>query len=386
MKKIIISLFILGLGAFLFITFSQQKKTVETKKEEKETVLTETELEIKNSIFQETFEEAKEIVDQMTLEEKIGQLFLVRYDKNMVSKYASYHPGGYILFAKDFQNHTKESFKKELERNQSLHRYSLIYAVDEEGGYVTRVSRFPAFRKEKFSSPKTYYEKGGYPLLEETEKEKALLLKELGIDWNLAPVADLSTNPEDFIYIRTFGKEKEEVKELISHMVTYANQNKIASCLKHFPGYGNNKDTHTGSAIDNRSYENFVENDFIPFIGGIEANVPSILVSHNKVMSMDENLPASLSPKVIGELRNTLHFTGIILTDDLDMAAVKEYTEKSEAVTLAIHAGNDMIITSDFIPMVEEIKSAVEKKIIKEETIDQAVLRIMAFKKMYQEE
>ena len=82
-------------------------------------------------------------------------------------------------------------------------------------------------------------------------------------------------------------------------MVEYANKYKINSCLKHFPGYGNNNDTHTGIAIDNRSYENFVENDYLPFEAGIEAGVPSILVSHNIVKCMDEEYPASLSSKVI---------------------------------------------------------------------------------------
>ena len=86
-------------------------------------------------------------------------------------------------------------------------------------------------------------------------------------------------------------------------MVTYANNNEINSCLKHFLGYGNNEDTHTGIAIDNRSYENFLINDFIPFKAGIDANVPSILVSHNIINSIDSAYPASLSEKVIKEFK-----------------------------------------------------------------------------------
>ena len=163
-------------------------------------------------------------------------------------------------------------------------------------------------------------------------------------------------------------------------MVTYANNNHISSCLKHFPGYGNNKDTHTGIAIDNRSYESFLENDFLPFKAGIEANVPSILVSHNIVTAIDDKYPSSLSNKVINELRNTLNFTGIILTDDLAMDAVASYVENNEAATLAINAGNDMIITSDFISMYNEILNSVKNNKIKEEVINKAVLRIIAWK------
>ena len=162
-----------------------------------------------------------------------------------------------------------------------MNKYKLIMAVDEEGGYVTRVSRFPAFRSEKFASPRTYYEQGGYELLEQMENEKATLLKEIGINLNLAPVADVSTNENDFINNRTLGKGAKETSDYIKHMVKYANNNKINSCLKHFPGYGNNEDTHTGIAIDNRSYETFIENDYLPFKAGIEEKVPCILVSHN---------------------------------------------------------------------------------------------------------
>ena len=135
----------------------------------------------------------------MSLEEKVGQLFLVRYEKNDTTYLNNFYPGGYILFAKDFNNHTKEEIKKELSDLQKISKYPLILGVDEEGGYVTRVSRYPAFRSEKFKSPREYYQEGGYELVEQTEKEKASLLKSIGLNLNLAPVADVSTNEDDFI-------------------------------------------------------------------------------------------------------------------------------------------------------------------------------------------
>ena len=336
--------------------------------------------EIYNSIFKEYYDEAEKIVNKMTLEEKIGQLFLVRYNRSDIKNQKDYFPGGYILFAKDFENHTKESIKQEIDDNQKISKYPLIIGVDEEGGYVTRVSRYPSFRKEKFASPKYYYEQGGYELLEKMETEKANLLKEIGINLNLAPVSDVSTSENDFIYNRAFGKPAQETAEFVEKMVEYANNNHINSCLKHFPGYGNNKDTHTGIAIDNRTYKSFVESDFLPFKSGIKANVPSILVSHNIISSMDKDYPASLSPIVIKELRENLDFTGIIMTDDLAMDAVKQYVENNEAATKAINAGNDMIITSDFIGMYQELQQSVKEGKIKEETINKAVLRIIAWK------
>ena len=347
------------------INFTNKPKT-ETKKE-KEAVATE-----ELSLLEKT-------INNMSLEEKVGQLFIVRYSKEMTSKWTSLNPGGYLLFAKDFENHTKESIKNELTTLQEKQKYPLLIAVDEEGGYVTRVSRFKAFRDEKFASPKYYYETGGYELLEETEKEKAELLTSLGVNLNLAPVADVSTNENDFINNRTFGRNATETAELIRHMVQYANKYNIGSCLKHFPGYGNNEDTHTGISIDNRDYQSLKDNDFLPFKAGIEENAPCVLVSHNIITSIDSNYPASLSNKVIGELRN-LNYNNVVITDDLAMDAVKNYVENNEAATLAINAGNDMIITSDFESMYQELLQSIKDKKITEERLNEAITRVINWK------
>jgi beta-N-acetylhexosaminidase len=373
MKKLSIIVFSFLL-IFLVVGCTNEK---DTKKEKKKYI---EDKEIKESIFKDSYKEASKLVTDMTIEEKIGQLFLVRYDKSYTSKYTDTPPGGYILFAKDFQDHTKESMKEELDNANTKAKYPLILGVDEEGGYVTRVSRYTSFRSEKFKSPKAYYEEGGEELLKETEKEKAELLKSIGINLNLAPVADVSTNEDDFIYNRTFGKNATETSELIKKMVEYANEFEINSCLKHFPGYGNNEDTHTGVAIDNRDYQSIKDNDYLPFIAGIEAKVPSILVSHNVINSIDSEYPASLSGKVIYELRNNLGFTGIIMTDDLAMDAVKSYVQDGQAATLAINSGNDMIITSDYDTMYNEVLNSYKEGTITEETINKAVLRIIAWK------
>ncbi len=378
---LLITIFLIAIGLYYYWNENSNQPPKELNKSKEEINKNKIkDKEINNSLFKEYYDEAEKLVNKMTLDEKIGQLFLVRYNINEIEIQKDYFPGGYILFGKDFENQTKESIKQEIDNNQKISKYPLIIGVDEEGGYVTRVSRYPNFRKEKFASPKYYYEQGGYELLEKMETEKITLLKEIGVNLNLAPVADISTNENDFIYNRAFGKSAQETAEFVEKMVEYANKNHINSCLKHFPGYGNNKDTHTGIAIDNRTYESFVENDFLPFKSGIKANVPSILVSHNIINSMDKTSPASLSPIVIKELRENLEFTGIIMTDDLVMDAVKEYVEKDEAATKAINAGNDMIITSDFIRMHQELQQSVKEGKIKEETINKAVLRIIAWK------
>lgn len=379
MKKIFILLVIvvlIGVGLFFYA-----RTPMPIEKEEKEKEVIE---EISTDLFGQYYKKSQKLLDKMTLEEKIGQLFLVRYDVSTSSKQITdYYAGGFVLFAKDFQNHTKESIKKELAAKQKLSKIPLALAVDEEGGYVTRVSRFKEFRSERFKSNKELFETGGYDLVESSEMEKAELLLSLGLNLNLAPVSDVSVDPNDYIYIRTFGRDASETSTFISNIVGYNNKAGISSCLKHFPGYGNNVDTHGGIAIDNRSYENFVNNDFLPFKSGIEANVPTILVSHNIVNAIDSEYPASLSKKVIDELRTTLGFSGVVITDDLAMGAVGEYVKENNAATLAINAGNDMIITSDFETMYNEVLNNVKSGIIKEETIDLAVKRIIAWKYAY---
>ena len=369
---LILVLLIAITSSAIYATKVKELKDITSKKQSNQIVL--------DGIFKKYGTAANKIVSKMTIEEKVGQLFLVRYSKNDVEYLSNFYPGGYILFAKDFDNHTKEEMKKELETVQNQNKYPLILGVDEEGGYVTRVSRYPEYRKEKFKAPKDYYEEGGYELLEKMEREKSELLKSIGLNLNLAPVVDISTDEKDFIYNRSFGKDSEKTSEFAEKMVEYANNNNINSTLKHFPGYGNNKDTHTGIAVDEREYQSFVDNDYKPFEAGIKAKVPSILVSHNIVKCIDENYPSSLSKKVISELRNKLKFTGIIMTDDLAMDAVKSYVEDEKAATMAINAGNDMIITSDFMSMKNELLKSVENKEIKEETINKAVTRIIAWK------
>ena len=148
-------------------------------------------------------------------------------------------------------------------------------------------------------------------------------------------------------------------------------------CLKHFPGYGNNVDTHTGVSIDSRDYNSFVENDFLPFKAGIDAKVPSILVSHNIVESMD-NVPASLSLKVHNILRNELKFTGVIMTDDLAMDAISKYVDNPNVE--AVRSGNNLLITTDYKTSFNDIKEAYNNNEISEDEINNAVVKVLAWK------
>ncbi|MCD8027411.1 MAG: beta-hexosaminidase [Erysipelotrichaceae bacterium] len=321
----------------------------------------------------------------MTLEEKIGQMFIARYPTtaNVINQIKEENPGGYILFQKDFRDETKASILEELIECQNASKIPLLLGVDEEGGTVVRVSSNTAFRSTKFKSPQQLYEEGGYDAIIEDSKEKSELLLSIGLNMNFAPVADVSTSNSDFIYDRSFGKAASETSTYVSTVVETMNTSNIISCLKHFPGYGSNGDTHTDIVIDERDYEIFETSDFLPFSAGIESNVSTILVSHNVVTCIDKDYPASLSKNVHEILRNELGFSGVIITDDLKMEAVLDYVQNGSAAVLAVLAGNDMIISSNFVKQKQEVIDAVNDGTISEKIIDTAVRRILAMKYAY---
>lgn len=321
------------------------------------------------------------LLKNMTLEEKIGQMFFVRCNKNTaVTDIKKYHFGGYILFSEDFEGQTKTGIRKKLAGYQSASAIPLLIGVDEEGGTVNRISKYPAFRSVPFQSPQELYRLGGFTQIVSDTVEKARLLKSLGINVNLAPVCDVSTNSKDFIYKRSFGQNAKKTSEYVKTVVTTMKQQGIGSTLKHFPGYGNNVDTHTGIAIDNRSSKQFYQIDFLPFTAGIRAEAGSILVSHNIVKAFDKAYPASLSAKVHTLLRTQLKFSGVILSDDLSMDAIKEYTNNKAAAVMAVQAGNDLLIATDYDVQLPAVITAVKSHKISEKRINESVQRILEWK------
>lgn len=330
------------------------------------------------------FSNANDILNNMSLSEKIGQMFIARCpETNAAALAGQYSLGGYILFARDFANETKDSAKTKIKSYQDASRIKMLIAVDEEGGGVVRVSKYPNFRATPFASQMYLYNNGGVGAILNDTREKCELLRSIGINMNFAPVCDLPDSPNDFIYNRSVSTDVNAVMEAISANVAQMQLSHTIGVLKHFPGYGNNVDTHTGIAVDNRPYSDFQNEDFKPFLSGINAGAPCVLVSHNIVKSMDANYPASLSASVHDILRNELGFTGVIITDDLAMGAITQYTNGENAAVLAVKAGNDLICTSDFVSQISAVKAAVESGEIPIERINTSVLRILNMKIQY---
>jgi beta-N-acetylhexosaminidase len=337
-------------------------------------------------LFEDYYQKAEEFMKGMTLEEKIGQMLFPRFNlTNYTDDIPIKKPGGFILFAYDFvfnETFIQQYINKSQELSEANVGLPLGLAVDEEGGNVVRVS--PYHRDEGgFPSPQQIYNESGNDGILKIDQEKRDLLRKFFLNVNLAPVADISYNSSDYIYDRTLGRGPEESAEYIEKDVEgYVNDN-FTCCAKHFPGYGNNIDTHGDIAIDKRSYEQFQNEDFLTFEAAIRKQIPMILVSHNIVLCKDKKYPASLSKAWHDILRNELNYTGLILTDDLSMGAIKKYTDNISEAVLAVNAGNDILLTSDYYKHYDALMKAADDGKITEETVDKACKRIIAWKFKY---
>lgn len=329
-------------------------------------------------IFEDYYTKADKKMKKMKLDEKIAQLLLVRFpEKDGKEILKKYQFGGYIFFTKDFKGKTKSQIINRNKELQKVAKIPILTAVDEEGGSVVRISSNKKLIESKFESPMTLYKLGGFNKIKQDTIKKSNFLSSLGINLNLAPVVDVSTNSKDYMYKRTLGKGTKLTSTYAKTVISSSKGRKVSYTLKHFPGYGNNVDTHTGKAIDKRKYKDILNNDLPPFRAGINAGAEAVLISHNIVTSIDKNNPASLSAKVHKLLRNNLNFTGIIITDAIDMGAV---SNDKNATVKAIQAGNDLIITTDYKASITSVKKALKSGKISQKTIDKAVRRVLAWK------
>lgn len=323
----------------------------------------------------------RQIISDMSLEQRVGQLFLARSNQEtVISDIQRLHLGGIVLFGEDFQNQTPESVRESLITYQRIADHPLLIAVDEEGGDVTRISRYPAFREQRFSSLRTRYDRGGLEAVLTEEEEKCQLLTSLGINVNLGPVCDVTLDPDGFMYSRSLGQDPQTTADMAASTVNLMKVFSVGSVLKHFPGYGNNVDTHTGIAIDFRSLEELEACDLIPFSAGIQAGCDGIMVGHIIVAALDFALPASLSPEVHRYLREDMGFTGVIITDDLVMQAITDLYGAGEAAVMAVLAGNDLLCSTEYTVQYQAVLQAVLDGRIDIDVLNSAVRNVLEWK------
>lgn len=306
-------------------------------------------------------ERAKKMLEDMTLDEKVSQmLFLLTSNSGDLSKNA----GGYILLdGFDFSNtkSTVESASNNIEP---------VIATDEEGGNVERaLSGYPDAR--------SYGENQSYSKLEEDYTNKANALLEMGINMNLGPVADVSSE-NSYMGRRSFSDDYTVATECVRRAVRSMKSAGLMTSVKHFPGYSNATDTHTGQYTDSRTIEE-IQQDIAVFDAGISEGASTVTVSHIIVEAIDDENPASLSTKVINEIRD-LGFDGVVMTDAMNMEAVDSIEDK---YVKAIKAGNDVLEVTDFDGAKQQILDAISRDDISVEQINESVTRILTMKFEY---
>ena len=323
----------------------------------------------------------RQMISDMSLEQRVGQLFLARCNADTAAAdIRQYHLGGLVLFGSDFENQTPNSMRQTIAAYQNSAEKPLLMAVDEEGGDVTRISQFPAFRDRRFSSLRKRYDQGGLEGVLAEEEEKCRLLSDLGINVNLGPVCDITTEPEAFMYSRSLGQDAQTTAEVTASTVNLMNAFSIGSVLKHFPGYGNNVDTHTGIAVDTRALSELEERDLVPFTAGIQAGCGAVMVGHIIVEALDRELPASLSPAVHRYLREELGFSGVIMTDDLVMQAITDQYGAGEAAVMAVLAGNDLLCSTEYAVQYQAVLQAVLDGRIDIDVLNSALRNVLEWK------
>lgn len=360
--------FFLVIGSLIFSDY-QQHRQVEVQVEKTETTIETSEVE-ENKVIED-------ILATMTLEEKVGQLFWARVPSDhQIEDLKSYHLSGYILFGRDFEGRSTEDIKALTKGYQAAAKIPLLIGSDEEGGTVTRIS---SILETPFQSPMALYQQGGMDAVLSDTKQKAELLKSVGINAGLFPVADLARNQSAFIYDRTIGQDAQTTASYVQQVLEELKKSKVGSTLKHFPGYGDNGDSHTAIIQDNRSLDELRQADFLPFQAGIDAGADSVLVSHN-ILSKIDTVPSSISPKITNLLRKELHFKGVIMTDDLDMAGLADFVSQGEAAFQVIVAGNDLILGSSYQTQIPYLLKKISSGELTEERIDESVRRILTWK------
>jgi len=347
---------------------------------------------------------ADRMLQSMTLEQKVGQLFILfaygstadGEDARNTALYGEasaadiideYEPGGFILFsARDnvtdpvqVANLTNGLQNAAEDAGAGI---PMLISTDQEQGLVNRIG-----------SPATLFPGnmalGAGGSEKDTRKAAAITGQELlamGIQQNNAPDADVNINPDNpVIGVRSFSSDPDLVSRLTAAAVKgYQDDAGIIATAKHFPGHGDTAtDSHYGLPVITHSLEEWQRIDAPPFQAAIDAGVESIMTAHILVPALDDSGdPATLSKKIVtGQLREALGFDGVIVTDGLEMAGVREKYGDGEVAVRAIEAGVDQLLLPA-APQVayEAIDEALDSGRLTEERIDESVRRILIMK------
>lgn len=333
-------------------------------------------------------------VEELSLKEKLGQLLVFGFPatavtEDVINLIDEYKAGNIILFAHNLEDleQTKALCQELRERiYESTGIYPFI-TIDQEGGVVSRLPEgaaiFPSAMAIRASNNPEYAEKAAY--------WTGLELRALGMNVNLAPVLDINNNPQNpVIGIRSYGATPEEVSEFGIAATKGYMQAGVMPVAKHFPGHGDTDvDSHIGLPTVDKSEEELLECEFIPFEEAMKNGLPAIMNAHIIYPSIEpEPVPATLSKRIMQDIvRDKLGFEGLIYSDCFQMQAISEHYGTVKSFANAIEEGMDLVLISHDPKLskaaLENAEKQVELGALSLDRINESVERVLKFKQDY---
>lgn len=381
-KKIIITVIVI---AIIILGILLNNENIFSNAEERKSAQEETPIAQQNLTIDEKVDK---IVASMSKTEKIGQMVMIgiqgtKVDDDSLYMLHQFHMGGVILFDRNMESPEQVKQLTSDLQAQSNEKVPLFIGVDEEGGDVVRMA-------EKLTPPPSQKEIGATGDTEQAKTwaiKTAKSLKEMGINVNFAPVADVGSNDN-----RSYSTDVNAVINFVKAAATGYQQENIIYSLKHFPGIGKGQvDSHVEISSIDESKDVLMAEDILPFKTIINENKPEdyfILVSHLKYPALDEEYPASLSSKIMTDLlRNELGYKGIIITDDMEMGAVANHNDFKTIGVNAVKAGADIVLVCHEYQHEQDVYlgllDAVDNGEISQQRIDESVKRIVKAKLLH---
>lgn len=330
---------------------------------------------------------------EMSLYEKVYQMFVVSPEKltgvstvtqageTTKNALAQYPVGGIMYNTKNLR--TAEQVTEMIANTKAYSKTAPFISVDEEGGNVARVAG--TLGTTAFSPMYTYRDEGPAKAYE----IGAVLARDIsrfGFNQDYAPVADVWTNPANrVISTRAFSGDPNAAADMVAAAVKGMQDNGVIATVKHFPGHGDTaEDSHTGRAYSHKDLDQLRACEFLPFRAGIAAGVDFVMCAHITVPAVDA-LPATMSKTLVTDiLRGELGFSGVVITDAMEMQAISSYYPSGTAAVNAVKAGCDMILSPDTLAEAAQgVIAAVESGEISQARIDESVRRILTVKEKY---
>ena len=333
---------------------------------------------------------AEQTLATMSLREKVYQMFIVQpsaitgVQKVTAAGEATrdamerYPVGGFLYDRTNLVS--KEQVSAMLSNVRSYARIPPILTCDEEGGRVNRLMGTVGTTRV---GPMLSYQDQGVEKAKSNAQTIATDLVSCGFNTDLAPVADVWSNPQNTVIgDRAYSDDFQQAAELIPAAVEGFHDGGVACTLKHFPGHGDTSaDSHYGSVYVYKTLDELRKAELLPFQAGIDAGADAVMMGHLIISDVDDQ-PALFSYKLVTQLlREEMGFRGVVMSDGLQMRAMTDHYGSAEIALRAVKAGVDILLCPrDLESAANALLDAVESGEITESRIDESVLRILQLK------